>query len=122
MGLLYHDCGVSPCSDPSEFIVKYVFEKGKTCQIHLCKTSSIQGSQLEPKEIFCPDGKAGCKRGDLFAFEFICGSVFLYQSLMSLRAWHFSDQFKVPSTPESRVFGYNEQSEKLAAFSFVFQV
>mmetsp|Transcript_24493 Transcript_24493/g.28349 ORF Transcript_24493/g.28349 Transcript_24493/m.28349 type:complete len:283 (-) Transcript_24493:82-930(-) len=81
----------------------------------------IPGSYLTPADQFCK--QEPCIRPSLFAFEGICGSVFIIMAYQSFRSWHVrkTPQKEFPQTPEGRVYGYSAESEKLAALSFVFQ-
>lgn len=103
-------------------------KKGLAVKVFIFMTAAyflalIPGKNLRPAAAFCPDDQPDCKRPELFAFEFVCGGVFLWQSIVSIRSWHIrkSPMKKFPSNPIGRVFGYSEESEIIATVSLAFQ-
>ena len=83
----------------------------------------VQGRYLKPAPSFCPEDDPNCQRPELFAFEFVCGIVFLWLSVISIRSWHIrrSPQKNLPNNPIGRIYGYSEESELIAAVSLAFQ-
>lgn len=83
----------------------------------------IPGSRLKPAASFCPDNELDCKRPELFAFEFVCASCFVWLSFVSIRSWHFREsQLKhFSDNPIGRVYGYSKESEMIASVSLAFQ-
>lgn len=83
----------------------------------------IPGSYLKPAAEFCVEREIDCKRPELFAFEFVCASCFLWLAFISIRSWHIrKTHTKVfPDNAFGRVFGYSKESENIAAVSLTFQ-
>ena len=88
----------------------------------------IPGAKLAPSEKFCTEESNSypppCTRPSLFAFEGVCGIVFVLMTILSVKSWHIDNhpQKALPQTAVGRVYGYSPISEKIAALSFVFQV
>lgn len=82
------------------------------------------GRRLKPADKFCKIEDSSCERPDLFAFEFVCLSVFIWQSFISIRSWHIrgTPMKKLPNNAVGRVFGYCEESEVVSAVAFAFQL
>lgn len=89
----------------------------------------IPGSYLVPDEKYCINQKetdSTCTRPDLFAFESICGSIFVFMSIISIKHWYFLGKgypqgISKHGTRHSRILGHMPVAEFLSATSFVFQ-
>lgn len=82
----------------------------------------IPGSYLTADPSLCPPTQTHtCLRPDLFAFETVCISAFLYLAYLS---YHSSSTTSSSSktTPEGRLYGYKEESVNVATVFFAFQV
>lgn len=88
----------------------------------------IPGRSFAPADKYCTEESntypPPCIRPSLFAFEGVCGAVFIMMTIYSIKAWHFDKhpQKCIPQTAAGRVFGYSSQCEKITALTFVFQI
>ena len=88
----------------------------------------IPGNTIVPAAEYCNEESntypPSCKRPDIFAFEGVCGTIFIIMTYLSIKSWHIDQhpQSSIPQTPIGRVYGYSSQCEKVAAISFIFQL
>ena len=86
-------------------------------------------SYLTPADEYCPEGSIDsngkpCSRPDLFAFQVSSGIAIFYVGWLGFHTWYISKRVHnaLPNTPEGRLFGYLEESERMAAANFTFQI
>ena len=91
--------------------------------LHLLRDSS---SYLPPGDEYCREGSDTdpCSRPDLFAFQVSSGTAIFYVGWLGFHTWYISKRVHIalPNTPAGRLFGYLEESEKIAAANFSFQL
>jgi len=79
---------------------------------------------LHPDGQFCTDGEESCSRPDLFAFQTSSSLSQCFCGILGFITWNVNQRAHkgIPYSPEGRIYSYLDESEKIAAANFTYQI